>query len=70
MSKGHSLQDPYLNTLRKEKVGVSIYLVNGIKLQGTIESFDQFVILLKHRQPNGLQTRDLDSRASSSNSSA
>ncbi|MFD2882591.1 RNA chaperone Hfq [Pseudomonas lini] len=45
--KGHSLQDPYLNTLRKEKVGVSIYLVNGIKLQGTIESFDQFVILLK-----------------------
>ena len=47
MSKGHSLQDPYLNTLRKEKVGVSIYLVNGIKLQGTIESFDQFVILLK-----------------------
>ena len=32
MSKGHSLQDPYLNTLRKEKVGVSIYLVNGIKL--------------------------------------
>jgi RNA chaperone Hfq len=48
MSKGHSLQDPYLNTLRKEKVGVSIYLVNGIKLQGTIESFDQFVILLKN----------------------
>ena len=48
MSKGHSLQDTYLNTLRKEKVGVSIYLVNGIKLQGTIESFDQFVILLKN----------------------
>ena len=48
MSKGHSLQDPYLNTLRKEKVGVSIYLVNGIKLQGTIESFDQFVVLLRN----------------------
>ena len=32
MSKGHSLQDPYLNTLRKERVPVSIYLVNGIKL--------------------------------------
>ena len=47
MSKGHSLQDPYLNTLRKERVPVSIYLVNGIKLQGQIESFDQFVILLK-----------------------
>ena len=48
MSKGHSLQDPYLNTLRKEKVGVSIYLVNGIKLQGQIESFDQFVVLLRN----------------------
>lgn len=48
MSKGHSLQDPYLNALRKERVPVSIFLVNGIKLQGTIESFDQFVILLKN----------------------
>ncbi|KAA0694846.1 RNA chaperone Hfq [Halopseudomonas laoshanensis] len=48
MSKGHSLQDPYLNVLRKERVPVSIYLVNGIKLQGQIESFDQFVILLKN----------------------
>jgi host factor-I protein len=48
MSKGHSLQDPYLNTLRKERVPVSIYLVNGIKLQGQIESFDQFVILLRY----------------------
>ena len=48
MSKGHSLQDPYLNTLRKEKVGVSIYLVNGIKLQGQVESFDPFVVLLRN----------------------
>ena len=48
MSKGHSLQDPYLNTLRKERVPVSIYLVNGIKLQGQVESFDQFVVLLKN----------------------
>ena len=48
MSKGHSLQDPYLNALRKERVPVSIYLVNGIKLQGQIESFDQFVVLLKN----------------------
>jgi host factor-I protein len=48
MSKGHSLQDPFLNTLRKERVPVSIYLVNGIKLQGQVESFDQFVILLKN----------------------
>ncbi len=48
MSKGHSLQDPFLNALRRERVAVSIYLVNGIKLQGQIESFDQFVILLKN----------------------
>ena len=48
MAKGQILKDPFLNTLRKEKVPVSIYLVNGIKLQGTIESFDQFVVLLKN----------------------
>lgn len=48
MNKGQLLQDPYLNALRKERVPVSIYLVNGIKLQGQIESFDQFVILLKN----------------------
>lgn len=48
MTKGPSLQDPFLNALRKEKVPVSIYLVNGIKLQGLIESFDQFVVLLKN----------------------
>ncbi|MCX8583661.1 MULTISPECIES: RNA chaperone Hfq [unclassified Gilliamella] len=48
MSKGQSLQDPYLNLLRREHIPVSIYLVNGIKLQGQIESFDQFVILLKN----------------------
>jgi host factor-I protein len=48
MSKGQMLQDPFLNALRKEKIPVSIYLVNGIKLQGTIESFDQFVVLLKN----------------------
>ena len=48
MSKGHTLQDPYLNILRKERVPVSVYLVNSIKLQGQIESFDQFVVLLKN----------------------
>lgn len=42
-----SLQDPFLNLLRKERVPVSIFLINGIKLQGQIESFDQFVILLR-----------------------
>jgi host factor-I protein len=48
MAKGQLLQDPFLNALRKEKVPVSIYLVNGIKLQGTVDSFDQFVVLLKN----------------------
>ena len=48
MAKGQSLQDPYLNALRRERIPVSIYLVNGIKLKGQIESFDQFVILLKN----------------------
>ncbi len=48
MSKGQNLQDPFLNALRKERVPVSVFLVNGIKLQGQIESFDQFVVLLKN----------------------
>ena len=48
MSKGQTLQEPFLNALRKERIPVSIYLVNGIKLQGQIESFDQFVVLLKN----------------------
>ena len=43
MSKAQSLQDPFLNALRRERVPVSVYLVNGIKLQGTVESFDQSV---------------------------
>lgn len=47
MAKMQSLQDPFLNMLRKERVPVSIFLINGIKLQGQIESFDQFVILLR-----------------------
>jgi len=46
--KGALLQDPFLNVLRKERIPVSIYLVNGIKLQGQVESFDQFVVLLKN----------------------
>ena len=48
MTKSQSLQDPFLNALRRERVPVAIYLVNGIKLQGTIESFDQFVVLLRN----------------------
>jgi len=48
MSKGHNLQDAFLNTLRKEHIPVAIFLVNGIKLQGQIESFDQYVVILKN----------------------
>ncbi len=45
--KALPIQDPYLNALRKEKISVGIYLVNGVKLQGRIDSFDQFVVLLR-----------------------
>ena len=47
-NKSQMLQDPFLNALRKEHVPVTIYLVNGIKLQGNIDSFDQYVILLRN----------------------
>ena len=47
-NKGTALQDPFLNALRKDRIPVSIYLVNGIKLQGQVESFDQFVIVLRN----------------------
>ena len=47
MAKGQMLQEPFLNALRRDRVPVSIYLVNGIKLQGQVESFDQFVVLLR-----------------------
>jgi len=48
MSKGQNLQDTFLNTLRKEHIPVAIFLVNGIKLQGQIDSFDQYVVILKN----------------------
>ncbi len=48
MSKNNILQDPFLNELRKEKVPVSVFLVNGIKLHGVIDSFDQYVLMLKN----------------------
>ena len=46
--KSQSLQEPFLNTLRKEQIPVSIFLVNGIKLQGQVESFDQYVVMLRN----------------------
>ena len=50
MSKkgSNTLQDRFLNACRRDKVPVSIYLVNGIKLQGTISAFDQFVVFLRN----------------------
>jgi host factor-I protein len=45
---GQSIQDPFLNALRRQRVPVAIYLTNGIKLQGHVASFDQYVILLKN----------------------
>jgi host factor-I protein len=52
VSKGPALQDPFLNSLRKDHANVSIFLMNGIKLQGHIESFDQFVVVLKNNNIN------------------
>jgi host factor-I protein len=48
MSKNHLLQDPFLNEIRKEKIPVSVFLVNGIKLHGVVDSFDQDVVMLKN----------------------
>ena len=48
MSKNPFLQDPFLNELRKEKVQVSVFLVNGIKLHGVVDAFDQYVVMLKN----------------------
>ena len=42
------IQDPFLNALRRQRVPVSVYLTNGIKLQGIIAGFDGIVILLKN----------------------
>jgi host factor-I protein len=47
MSERQNLQDLFLNTLRKEHVHCSVFLVNGIKLVGKIESFDQYMVLLR-----------------------
>ena len=47
-----SLQEPYLNGLRAKEISVAVFLVNGIKLVGSIESFDQFVVLLRNKDTN------------------
>ncbi len=45
--KGHNLQDTFLNNLRKNKVPVTIFLMNGVKLQGIVTWFDNFCVLLR-----------------------
>ena len=48
MPQQKSLQDPFLTALQNEKILVSIFLVNGIKLHGVVDAFDQYVIMLKN----------------------
>lgn len=48
MNKKQLLQDPYLDAMQRARIPVSVFLVNGIKLVGQIESFDQYVVLLKN----------------------
>ena len=45
--KSENLQETFLNQLRKEKLSVTVFLINGVKLQGIITWFDNFSILLK-----------------------
>jgi host factor-I protein len=45
--KKQNLQDVFLNHVRKDKVPVTIFLVNGVKLQGVVTWFDNFCVLLK-----------------------
>lgn len=53
-TRRRSLQDPFLLALQRERIPVSIFLVNGIKLQGEIEGFDQFVVLLQNTVMNAV----------------
>ena len=48
--KSHNLQEIFLNSVRKEHVAVTVFLVNGVKLQGIITWFDNFCLLLKRDQ--------------------
>jgi len=47
MDKPRPLQDIFLNELRRQKVAVTVFLVNGVKLQGFVTWFDSFCVLLK-----------------------
>lgn len=45
--KVQNVQDVFLNTIRKEKMAVTVFLINGVKLQGIVTWFDNFSILLR-----------------------
>jgi host factor-I protein len=45
--KNQNIQDVFLNTLRKEKVPVTVFLTSGVKLQGNISGFDNFCVVLR-----------------------
>jgi host factor-I protein len=45
--KTHNLQDTFLNHVRKNKTNLTIFLVNGVKLQGVVTWFDNFCVLLR-----------------------
>jgi host factor-I protein len=47
MDKKENLQDKFLNTVRKNKTPLTIFLVNGVKLQGVVTWFDNFCVLLR-----------------------
>jgi host factor-I protein len=48
LDKKQKLQNLFLDVLRKERVPVSVFLKNGIKLQGTIDNYDHYIIILKN----------------------
>jgi len=45
--KSHKLQDTFLNHVRKAKIPLTVFLVNGVKLQGVVTWFDNFCLLLR-----------------------
>ncbi|MDI9479613.1 MAG: RNA chaperone Hfq [Syntrophomonadaceae bacterium] len=55
MSKGHiNLQDAFLNQVRKDKVPVTIYLVNGFQIKGLVKGFDNFTVVVELEQKQQL----------------
>ena len=47
MNKGINLQDVFLNQVRKEKIGVTIFLTNGYQFRGSVKGFDNYVVILE-----------------------